>query len=57
MFLEMFEVFVDELFFFEVVKLFVEKGKRLGELKKKFYWKKKIEEIIKELEVIIVEEN
>lgn len=53
----MFEIYVDELFFFEDMKLFVEKVKRWRELKMKVYWKKKIDEIMKELEVIVVEEN
>lgn len=55
--LEMPEAPVDELPPLEVAKPPVEKGKRSGEPKKKPHRKKKIEEITKEPEVIIVEEN
>lgn len=55
--LEMPEAHVDELPPFEVARPPVEKGKRSGEPKKKPHRKKKIEEITKEPEVIVVEEN
>lgn len=51
------EAFVGELSPYEAPKPPVEKGKRSGEPKKKPHRKKKIEEITKEPEVIIVEEN
>lgn len=49
--------FVGELSPYEAPKPPVEKGKRSGEPKKKPHRKKKIEEITKEPEVIVVEEN
>lgn len=55
--LEMPEALVGELSPFESAKPPVEKGKRSGESKKKPHRKKKIEEITKEPEVIVVEEN
>ena len=55
--LEIHEALADDLSPFEDAKPPVEKGQRSGETKKKPHRKKKIEEITKEPEVIIVEEN
>lgn len=54
---EMPETHVDELSPFEDTKLLVEKAKRRREPKMKVHRKKKIDEITKEPEVIVVEEN
>lgn len=51
------ETLADILSPFEDAKPSVEKSKRLGELKKNVYRKKRIDEITKEPEVIVVEEN